>query len=294
MHSESAPGAHDPLDELHQQLGDWRQGDYFAGDALPMVLLFRRTEPATAETAVLADEDETGDEILLGELSFDHLVIVSQTCDVVEHPGSAPYVTLAPIVRIEVEARASEARRGYMPRYAPVPGVADDAFADLDLHLTIEKPVLRGVAKATGLRDDDEIRRFQDVTERHASRFAFPSEMTSAFEPLRKRIREKKDKDSFEGRALRLVDDIRLLATPNWDADKIDVDLFFLLRSRDDADAVEDDHDVWEQQRVDWQSRCTPNDRITSIRLILVPLDELDAATYRASDKLDLGGMSPQ
>ena len=39
--------------------------------------------------------------------------------------------------------------------------------------------LLLGVAKATGLRDDDEIRRFQDVTERHSSRFAFPSEMTA-------------------------------------------------------------------------------------------------------------------
>jgi hypothetical protein len=101
-------------------------------------------------------------------------------------------------------------------------------------------------------------------------------------------------KDSFEGKALRLIDEIRLLATPSWQAESIDVDMLFLLKSRADADALEPDQALWEKQRVAWEARCATSDRISKIRLTLVPFEELDANTYRASDKLDLGGMSPQ
>jgi len=294
MHSEEAPEAQDPLDELHDQLSSWRQGDLVAGDLLSAVLVFRRSEPVTEATAALAAEDDGNNDLMIGEIDFDQLVVVSQTCDVVEHPRSSPYITLAPVVQITDEGRAMEARRGYMPRYAPVPGAGANAFADLAFHVTIEKPVLRDAAKTSGLTNDEEIRLFQDVAQRHASRFAFPNEMAVAFEPLRRRLREKKDKDSFEGKALRLIDEIRLLATPDWAADVLDVDVFFLLKSREAVEALEADPSVWEKQRAAWEARCGTNDKISKLRLILVPFEELDANTYRASEKLDLGGMSPQ
>jgi hypothetical protein len=109
---------------------------------------------------------------------------------------------------------------------------------------------------------------------------------------LRKRLREKKDKETFEGKAIRILDEIRLLPTPDWHADSVDVDLLFLLRSRDAMDELDSDPKKWEEQRTAWQSRCVPTDTIKAIRLILVPFAELDAETYKASDPWDVGGMS--
>jgi hypothetical protein len=294
MTSEDAPEAHDPLAELHTALQDWRQGDLIPGTALPAVVIFRRTQPLTEATAALAEEakGET-DETMIGEQEFEALVVTSQTCDVIEHPRHSPYVSLAPLVRINDEGRAVEARHGYMPRYPPVPGAGDDAFADLALSTTIEKAVLLGVARTPGLRSDDEIRHFQGITQRHYGRFAFPDAMHPALNLLRKRLREKKDKDSFEGKAIGIVDEIRLLATPNWDAESIDVDLLLLLRSRAAMEALDSDATRWEAQRTVWEQLCVPTDTVKTLRLILVPFAELDAETYKASDLWDLGGMSP-
>jgi hypothetical protein len=295
MSSENAPEAQDPLAELHTALQDWRQGDLIAETAIPAVVIFRRTQPLTETTAALAEEaQDEKEETLVGEQEFEALVVTSQTCDVIEHPKHSPYVTLSPLVRINDEGQAGEARRGYMPRYPPLPGAGDDAFADLALSTTIEKAVLLGVARTPGLRDDDEIRLFQRITQRHYGRFAFPEAMHPALHLLRERLRDKKDKDSFEGHALRIVDEIRLLPTPDWRADSIDVDLFFLVKSRDAMNALENDPEKWEAQRSAWETRCVPNDSIKTIRLILVPFAELDAETYAASDPWDLGGMSPQ
>jgi hypothetical protein len=179
-----------------------------------------------------------------------------------------------------------------VPRYPPVPGAGDDAFADLALSTTIEKAVLCGISRTTGLRDDDEIRHFQRITRRHYGRFAFPEAMSPALQLLRVRLRDKKDKNSFEGHALQLVEEIRLLPTPNWAGDSIEVDLFFMLTSRDAMNALEPDAAKWEAQRAEWEKRCIPTDAIKGIRLILVPFAELDAETYAASDPWDLGGMS--
>jgi len=288
------PGAQDPLDQIHGAIQEWRQGDLIAGHELPAVVLFRRSQPLTEATAALAAEI-TGDDAeddLIGEQEFEALVVTSQTCDVVEHPSRFPYVTLSPVVRLD-EAQAGEARRGYMPRYPPVPGAGDDAFADLALSTTIEKALLPGLERTPGLRDDAETRHFQRITERHYGRFAFPDAMHPALQMLRQRLRDKKDRDSFEGYALGLVDEIRLLATPDWTSDSIDVDLYFLFRSREEMTALDGDLDNWEAQRVEWEGRCVPTDEIKAIRLILLPLAELDAETYKASDPWDLGGMSP-
>jgi hypothetical protein len=287
------PEAQDALDQIHAALQDWCQGDLIPGEAFPALIIFRRTQPLTDATTALAAE-VTGDteDALIAEQEFEAFVVTSQTCDVVEHPSTSPYVTVSPIVQLS-DPQASEAQRGNMPRYPPVPGAGADAFADLAVSTTIEKSLLAVTTRAPGLHDDKERRHFQQITQRHYGRFAFPDGMRPALHKLQKRLRDKRHAATFEGAALALVDEIRMIPMPDWTAASIDVDVYFLLKSREEMNALEPDLDLWEALRIAWETRCSPSGEITKIRVNLVPLEELDAATYKASDPWDLGGMSP-
>jgi hypothetical protein len=282
----------DVVQSVRPELDSWRQGDVIKTDNLSSVVLVRSDQPLTQASAETAPGDGTS-EMLINEEEVEALVVTSQTCDVVDDPRHFPHITLSPLVRLENPNHADEARRGYRPRYAPVPGEGDDAFADLARVTTIEKPLLVGVEHEPGLRTDQEIRHFQRIVQRHYGRFAFPDDLNPALTALRDRLRDKKGKDSFEGHAIDAVDEIRLAALPDWTAPSLEVDMYVLLKSREAMTEISEDAEEWENQRQAWEDRCVPQGCIRSIRVLLIPLDELDARSYLDSDQWDLGGMSP-
>jgi hypothetical protein len=69
--------------------------------------------------------------------------------------------------------------------------------------------------------------------------------------------------------------------------------MYVLLKSREAMTEISEDAEEWENQRQAWEDRCVPQGCIRSIRVLLIPLDELDARSYLDSDQWDLGGMSP-
>lgn len=293
----------DQIQEINSVLIGWQQGDVLQSDEAALVVVADVHRPLTEVAADAASEvGGSGDRLMLVEEEVEGLVITSQTCDVIETCVTTPELTLSPIVRLAGE-KAAVAAAGWVPRYAPVPGVGDDAFADLGRSTTLQKGALTSWKQTRGLRSDEETRTFQRIAGRNVGRFAFPDDMKPATDALRMRLRKKRDKDSFEGRALNMVEEIRMLATPDWSASDIDVDIYFLGSTRGEMAALEEAEKEktpqkgqvsdWEALRVEWQNRCSPYGVIKTLRVQILGLDEFDARSYVDSDAMDLGGMSP-
>lgn len=261
----------------------WRQGDVV--EAGPIIWLTTTDAPLTPQGAQVG-----GDGVVCVVAEAERLVVVSQTCDVVRDCAQRPYVLLARVVSLD-EPEAGEARRGSRPRFVPVPGLGDDAFADLDLLTTVEKSVIVDQEPISGLPDDDARRSFGLGVARTFSQFAFPDDLKMALHGLVARIRTKHAKNSPEGRALAALDEIRVAARPSWDAPEIDVFLYFTPGSRRKADEVMSD-DEWADMVDGWLLRASPFGVIRSIDGDMVPLDELSAREYLDSDALDLDHLS--
>lgn len=118
------------------------------------------------------------------------------------------------------------------------------------------------------------------------------------------RLRDKKGRQSPEGRAADAIFEIRVTGHPSWDAERIEV-VVLLLCVRADFSAIVGDNEgatadgVWLEQKDRWTRLCeaglaSAGPRISSIELSVELLEEMTAAAYLDSDTLDLGGMSPQ
>lgn len=220
----------------------------------------------------------------------DRLVVVSQTCDVVRDCAQRPFVLLARVVTLE-EPVAGEARRGHRPRYVALPGLGDDAFADLDLVIGIEKSAFMDAEAIRALPSAAAQRRFGIATGRVFSRFAFPDDLVVALRALVARVRQKHAKDSSEGRALAALEDIRITASPSWDAGAVNVFITFAPATRAAANEVMGD-DEWDELVDGWLRQAEPFGSIQRIDGAMIPLDEMTALEYVESDALDLDYLS--
>ena len=92
-------------------------------------------------------------------------------------------------------------------------------------------------------------------------------------------------KDSPEGRALRALREIRVSASPDWDADPIAL-LFRFVPESDGPDAGGAAHlDTW-------LAMVPPTGRFAAVDGLIVSLDDMTAADYVDGDKLDLDRLS--
>jgi transcriptional regulator with XRE-family HTH domain len=190
--------------------------------------------------------------------------------------GSAPTVLL--------DARHDAApSRGRLP----VPGVGGDAFADLDVIVTVEKSLLVRGDRTAGLPTETDQRRFGRGVGRVYSRFAFPDDLSLALAKLVERVRAKHDRDTDEGRALVALEEIRVTGTPSWSVDEVDVFLTFAPATRAEALAVLSEED-WDGVVDGWLRRADARGVVRSVDGAMVPLDELSAREYVDSDPLDI------
>lgn len=300
--------------ESNQQLVDataaeWRQGDTFSCPGLSAFVAADRHRPITTESVAAAAEDPDGDGLLLLWYDEEEFVIVSQDCDVVDSAHGSPYLTVSPMVTIENDSAAGEARRGYMPNYAPVPASGDNRFADLSRVATVEKALLLSATRIGRLADAEQARLFRGVVHRHFSRIGFPDELARVLKPFRDNMRDKKDRDSPEGRAFEAIEEIRVKAFPDWEGDAIAVTLHLLLyrknfegivteaersRSKNPLNAP----DEWVRLREKWNRQCAgalvAGGQIKEIEVSVDFFEEFSSGEYVDTSLLDLGGMSPQ
>jgi hypothetical protein len=261
----------------------WRQGDCVLGEHW-FVSRFDPMRPLTAESRSAASESEAD----LAEEHVTGLVVVTQTCDIIRSCAHRPYVEVSPLISVEADV-LRQIERGYRPAYASIPGVTDRGLvADLDRTMTVEKAVVARWERVPGSRTDAEERGIAFALARKRMRFAFPDDFTEFMRKLTSRLTGKHDKDSLEGRALRVLLEIRVHASPSWDADAITL-TFWFVRSDGQPDF---EGASWSRLLDDWLRIIPKAGRFAAIHAQVVALEDLTAADYLNSDRLDLDHLS--
>lgn len=270
--------------DVDDAMSSWRQGDctlgeqWFAYRILPERPLTENSHRAVSQdaSAYLPEEKVLG------------FAVLTQTCDVVRTCTARPYVEVCPLVEVD-EHVMSLTERGEHRRYAYIPMMASrNLVADLDRTMTVEKPVVAQWERMPGWSTDAEIRAFAETLTRKRSRFAFPDDFTALAGKLQKRLREKHDKGTPEGDALRALREVRIQASPSWDEPSVTLTFWFIRRD-DDLDHQGKDWSIWLES---WLQLVPTSGRFTKVQGQVFALEDLTAADYVGSDRLDLDHLS--
>lgn len=263
-------------------LKEWRQGDFVLGEQW-FIQRFDPQRPLTSDSkgAATAGSDLT-------EVEVRGFVVVTQTCDIVRSCFSRPFVEVVPLVQVN-EQDLYDIQRGRRPQYAFIPGAAKhNLVADLDRVMTLEKAVVAGWENKSGCQNDQEIRALGQALARKRVRFAFPNDFNKFAGKLQDRLREKHDKLSPEGEALRALREIRVYAAPFWDATEIQL-TFWFIRNKEE---VQFQGRGWNEQLKKWLELIPALGRFQSIEGQVVTLEDITAKDYVESDPLDLDNLS--
>lgn len=269
-------------EEVNSALQAWRQGDVvleieeFVSLALPQ-------SPEHTD-AGQTESDEKWDVAIE---PVHGLVVVSQTCDIVRAYKDRRYVELSPLVAVSPED-VREIQLGKRPSYAYLPCVADKHLvADLDRTMTVDKGLLVQWERTQGCANENERIAFGSALARKRNRFAFPDDFCHGIKKFQSRIKDKHKKLSPEGKVLRSLREIRILAKPDWHAEEVELEAFFVLADKREADMRSIRHQLEE-----WKSLLDLPERYTECWFSLRELDTLSAREYIASQILDLEHLS--
>lgn len=180
-------------------------------DEIGALSRFRQGDVLADVPDVVISDEEGAPRHLIAPLG---VVIVSQTCDVVA--PNRPTIQVA--LRVQLQStHAAEARDGKRPRYAHLPALGDDNFADLEFMATVDKRRVIALTRTPGVVEDLDGRFFSLAVARRYSRFPFPDEVTPWLRPLElvvvSRVRRA---NSPEALALESVVQLRVEAADGW------------------------------------------------------------------------------
>src|SRR5690606_33805108 len=136
--------------------------------------------------------------------------------------------------------------------------------------MTVEKPLVATWERVSGCKTDQEARDFAAALARKRARFAFPDDFNQLVNKLSKRLTEKHDKQTHEGRALRSLREIRVSAQPSWDSNQVELMLWFVKN-----DGEEDfEGTSWAELLRVWLNLIPARGRFTQIYGQVTSLDE--------------------
>lgn len=269
-------------DEVDRALQAWRQGDC----VLNGQSFVYRLDPSLPVTDIDRAAQDAGVDLVEAEVSG--LIVVTQSCDIVRPCTERPYLEVCPLVEVAPD-RMHEIERGRRPAYAFLPLLASKGLvADLDRVMTVEKPVVAKWHRTPGLNTDEAARMFALALARKRVRFAFPDDFTALARNLQSRLMDKHDKESVEGRALRALREIRVLAAPSWDHNVVTLTFWFVRHDED----IDFDGDSWSMFLESWLRLVPPTGRFNAVFGQVTTLTDLTAADYVNSDPLDLDHLS--
>jgi hypothetical protein len=274
--------SNDWIEKVDTAVKQWCQGDYVLGEHW-FVQRFNPDKPLT-ETSKEAAKEETDlvEEEVLG------LVVVTQTCDIVRSCLSRPFIEVVPLVEVDRQ-QVPEIQKARRPQYAYIPGVAElNLVADLDRIMTVEKAVVAEWERQAGCRNDEEIRALGQALARKRVRFAFPDDFIKIVSKLQNRMKDKHNKSSNEGNALRTLREIRVRASPSWNASEIEL-MFWFIR---DEQQIEFEGLGWDKLLEKWLELIPEADRFQNVNGSVVTMEDITAKDYVESDPLDLDHLS--
>lgn len=273
----------------------WRQGDATLDADLEFAHLADLSHPATKQTADAAAA--LGQQVPAAPAMVSDavpgLVVLSQTCDIVRDTDKRPYIEVAPLVEVE-PGELEQIRKMKFPNRAYVPGLADRCLvADLDRTMAVEKPVLSTWGRIEGCRDRDEIVAFQEALKRKRGRFAFPDDFEKAVQKLQKRISDRAGKQSREGIYVDSLTEIRVRAEPNWDAQNVTLEFWF-VKDRDPPSENEGGSagDEWPKWNGEWRGLVAIGGRFTGVHCTVARHDSMMAKDILDTERLDLDRLS--
>ncbi len=270
------------VQEIDAAVKSWCQGDYVLGEHW----FVQRCDPQRPLTEASENAAEEGIDIAESEVRG--FVVVTQTCDIVRSCSSRPFVEVVPLVEVD-EQYLYEIQRGRRPQYAFIPGVAEHHLvADLDRVMTVEKAVVAGWERKPGCQSDQEVRTLGQALARKRVRFAFPDDFTEWAGKLQGRLRDKHDKSSPEGEALRSLREIRVRAAPSWNDSKIQL-MFWFIRHEEQ---VQFQGTGWDKLLQQWLKLIPASGRFQCVEGQVVTLEDITAKDYVESDALDLDHLS--
>lgn len=173
----------------------------------------------------------------------DLLVVVSQSCDVVQ--PKREMLQLAPLVHLEDPDIRRGAIKKVNPRYPLVHDGADPWFADLARIHSVNKATVVAALVRDDLRftDDYASREFGLAVGRWFGRFAFPDAIQPWLSPVQSLIREKYDSPSKPlGKVLQSVSEIRIEAV-SWNVTPAELTLHVVVHAGE-LPSIPDDADL--------------------------------------------------
>jgi hypothetical protein len=274
---------------LDESVAAWRQGDVTLDAGLVLCHLADLSfphSPASIRTAGQYAADgaviEPGPTALFDEVVG--LVVLSQTCDIVQSCRQRPFLEVAPLIPVNAPT-LEEVRRLKRPGFAYVPAMADRLMvADLDRTMTIEKALARGWTRIEGCRTDAERRDFALALSRKRSRFAFPDDFQEATASFQKHLAKKASKQTDEGAYIQALSEIRVRAAPSWDADEVYLTFWFIK----EADPQDTETVDWPSWMNEWLKLITKQGRFRIEPPTALRLEGMTARDYCESDRLDL------
>ncbi|MGB8839546.1 MAG: hypothetical protein WCC64_00610 [Aliidongia sp.] len=156
---------HNPLNDdltpLQVGLTDWQQGDY----TLAIREIFVADTWDGAQLSVITDP-------------VHGLVVITQTCDIVNDSSGKEWVTVCPLVGGN-EQLCSEAATGRTPAFATLETPTNPRLVvDLGRMMSLHKDVLARLPRRRGFVTDLNRSRFAAALERKHGRFAFPDKFS--------------------------------------------------------------------------------------------------------------------
>lgn len=273
-------------DRFQQQvdaaLKEWSQGDCVLGEQW-FVHRFNTQYPLTdISRDALSDDSDLVESEVLG------FAVVTQTCDIVRSCTSRPFIEVVPLVEVD-ERNLHEIQRGRRPQYAFIPAFAEKSLvADLDRVMTLEKAVAMQWKRISGCSTDGERRALGLALARKRIRFAFPDDFTQFSRKLQSRLQEKHDKSSDEGDALRALREIRVRASPSWEALEIEL-MFWFIRNENEPNFK---GMGWHELLGKWLDLVPESGRFHVVEGQITTMEDLSAKNYTESDPLDLDHLS--
>lgn len=281
------------IEQVDRALSDWHQGDVCCDPGLKFIFLADPSGPLNSESTGAfgqpprASEETHESELeVVSEDEIEGFVILTHTCDLVRSCRSRPFVEVAPLVKVS-ERIVEETRLWKRIAFAYVPSKASDCLvADLDRIMTVEKKVVARWNRVQGCNSENEARQFREAIGRKRSRYPFPDEFVEAIEDIQDRLLQKHNKKTEEGAHLRALSEIRVLATPSWDAMSVSV-RFLFIKNEDPESAT------WPTYIRSWLSKFKSGSKYTLVGdYSATDLPTMSADDYVSSDRLDLDSAS--
>ena len=277
------PGDSRSSDIESAALSNWQQGDCVL-NVSGFLYRFHAQEPATFESQEAAGESD------VVEVDVPGFVVVSQTCDIQRAAAERPFVTVCALLQCSEWLSVDDVRKCLRPRFAFVPGVASlGLVADLDQVMTIEKPLMTSWQSTRGCQTDNDQRAFAAAVARKFARFAFPDDFVQLMGDFTNLVKRKHGRmQSDEGRALAALREIRVAATPDWNAASIQLHFTFIRHDEQTAAAGQS----WAHWLAKWLAQIPKVGRYAAVHGVVSSLPEIRADEYVVSDQLDLDHLS--